>query len=147
MLLRQSKVLELRDGDFLRTKDIIYNEHTHEVTLRGHRLQRSKDLNGTLEKKLNEVCLSYEIDADDPRVPDEQSVVEVALTEVHRIRLLRMTNQIFPNCRQDINSQFLNKTEASIEGWLTARWKYTCTYASAWDRHRRTRPGSPRCSG
>jgi DNA (cytosine-5)-methyltransferase 1 len=136
--LRPHKTVELHDGDFLRIKDIIVNDRTKEVKLRGHRLQRVKDLNGMLEKKLNEVILFYEVDLDDPRDPSEQAAIEVSLAEIVRLRGVRFTNQKFPLCRNFNPTEFHNKEKAAHAGGLTARWKYTCTYASASDRYHNT---------
>ena len=134
--LKPKKTVELRDGDFLRIKHITLSQESGRVTLRGHRLQRVRDLNGMLEKKINEVCLFHEVDLDDPREAEEQSAVEVPVDEVVRIRILRSTNQTFPLCRNIALSDFRNKEEVAVEGGLTVRWKYTCKYATAADRHR-----------
>ncbi|KAH8811648.1 S-adenosyl-L-methionine-dependent methyltransferase [Xylogone sp. PMI_703] len=132
--IRTGKTVELQDGSFLRIKAIIHNTLTGKVTLRGNTLQRSRDLNGMLERKANEVCLFYEIDLDDPRPPPEQSILEVPVEDVLRLRTLRFTNQNFPDCRAIDPSLFRDKKQIDEEGGLTLRWKYTCTYASASDR-------------
>ncbi len=133
--LKANKTVQLKDDSFVRIKDILRNDVTQEIRLRGHRLQRARDLNGLLEKKLNELVLFLEVDLDDPREPLEQSTVEVALEEVARIRSVRFTNQRFPLCRNVVPAEFRNKEHAALDGGLTVRWKYTCTYASAADRY------------
>ncbi|KAH7336089.1 S-adenosyl-L-methionine-dependent methyltransferase [Rhexocercosporidium sp. MPI-PUGE-AT-0058] len=133
--LKANKTIELKDQSFIRIKDILHNTESQEIRIRGHRLQRARELNGLLEKKLNEVVLFLEVDQDDPRVPTEQSTVEVSLDDFERVRSVRFTNQKFPLARNCDPNEFRNKEHAAQEGGLTVRWKYTCTYASAADRH------------
>ncbi|RFU29375.1 hypothetical protein B7463_g6978, partial [Scytalidium lignicola] len=132
--LRTGKTVELKDGSFLRISAIIRNSLTGEMSLRGNTLQRTRDLNGMLERKANEVCLFYEIDLDDHRSPSEQSVLEIPVKDVAKLRTLRCTNQHFPDCRATDPSFFRDKQQIDEEGGLTLRWKYTCIYASASDR-------------
>jgi DNA (cytosine-5)-methyltransferase 1 len=133
-LLRPKKTVELSDGDFLHITDIIRDSTTEEVTLRGIRYQRCNALNGMLERKLNEVCLFYEIDLDDPRKPHEQSAIEVPVDKVKVLRSIRRTNLSFPLARNFAADQFHSSEEIAAQGGLTARWKYTCKYHSADDR-------------
>lgn len=133
--LVQNKTVELHDGSFLRIKDIIFNTETKEVKLRGHRLQRARDMNGMLEKKINECLLFFEVDIDDPRDLLEQSAVEISLDEVARLRSVRFTNEKFPLHRNTDPKEYVNKDAVLQGGGLTARWKYTCMYASAVDRY------------
>jgi DNA (cytosine-5)-methyltransferase 1 len=93
------------------------------------------DLNGMLEKKLNEVCICYEVYLDDPQESQEQGAVEVSIDQVIKIRNVRFTNQSFPHCRNIKVSDYVDQAEAEAEGGLTVQWKSTCTYASAADRH------------
>lgn len=125
------------DSWFLSIVKIISNESTGEVTLRGHRLQRTKDGNGILEKKLNEVYMCHEVDLDDPRETDEQSVIEVPLHNVVRERKLRYTNRNFPRARYIQNSFGEDeKEQLYVEGGLTLRWVYTCFFLTATHRHK-----------
>jgi DNA (cytosine-5)-methyltransferase 1 len=135
MRLRPSKTVELIDGDFLVITDIIKGPvGSGDITLRGHRLQRCRSMNGLLEKKLNEVCVFHEVDLDDPRPRQEQSAIETSIYTIKGIRMLRKTNQIFPLCRSLALEAFWTPEDAAKEGRLTVRWKYTCTYTSATDR-------------
>ncbi|CZS98762.1 uncharacterized protein RCO7_06443 [Rhynchosporium graminicola] len=135
VVLRANKTVELKDGTFLRIKDVIHNTLTQEIHLRGHRLQRARDLNGLLERKLNELVLFFEVDQDDTRIPTEQSTVEVPLSEFLKIRSVRFTNHKWPEAQNCNFAEFRNKEHAAAEGGLTVRWKYTCTFADAKDRH------------
>ena len=143
--LRPTKTVELADGDFVYIKYIVKklerscavshdNAASPSVTIRGLRLQRCKYLNGMLEKKMNELCLFYEIDLDDPREPEEQSLVEVPISSVKALRSLRWTNCSFPKYRNLDRDAAVDDKDAYNNGGLTVRWKYTCTYASASDR-------------
>ena len=134
--LRPGKYVELTDGDFLHIQAIIGHLNKNEILLRGYRLQRCSAMNGMLEKKLNELCYFYELDLDDPRPLLEQCVNEVSLTEVKKIRNVRSTNQKFPLDRNVTTTDFQSQLEASLNGGLTVRWKYTCKYATASHRYR-----------
>ncbi|KAF7954552.1 hypothetical protein EAE96_005672 [Botrytis aclada] len=142
--LRPTKTVELADGDFIYIKHIVKyvkpedsrgfgldNTQTPSITIRGFRLQRCKYLNGMLEKKMNEVCLCYEIDLDDPRAPEEQSLVEVPLSSVKTLRNLRWTNYTYPKYRNLNRDATWTDVDTYNKGGLTVRWKYTCKYASA----------------
>jgi DNA (cytosine-5)-methyltransferase 1 len=133
--IKQNKTVELGDGGFLRVKDIILNAETEEVKLRGHRLQRARDMNGMLPKKMNECLLFLEVDNDDARDPLEQAVVETALADVVQLRSVRYTNENFPINRNMDPKEFADKDVALETGGLTARWKYTCRYADATSRY------------
>ena len=136
MGLRALKTVELSDGDFLMITDIIHNTsiETSGISLRGHRVQRCRSMNGLLERKLNEVCFFYEVDLDDPRPTHVQSTIEVSLYDVKKLRVLRKTNLEFPLGRSLALEAFCNSMDAATKGGLTARWKYTCTYASTEER-------------
>lgn len=136
LLLRKGKSVELQDGDFLRVKAIVGNSKDDQVLLRGHRLQRCSSMNGMLEKKLNELCLFYEVDLDDPREVLEQSIVEIPVSGIKKLRNIRWTNQQFPKDRNVTISDYQNQQDVASDGGLTVRWKYTCRYASAEHRHR-----------
>jgi len=130
-----NKTVELRDGSFLRITDVLLNTETKAVTLRGHRLQRTREMNGMLEKKMNECVLFLEVDADDQRDPLKQAVVEAPLSEVIQIRNVRCTNATYPENRNLHFEDFKSKVMAQETGGLTARWRYICQYDSAIKRH------------
>jgi DNA (cytosine-5)-methyltransferase 1 len=133
--LLQNKTVELHDGSFLRIKDIIFNTQTKAIKVRGYRIQRARDMNGMLEKKINEVLLFLEVDLDDCRDPLDQAAVEIPLAEVVRLRNVRFTNEKFPLNRNTDPKDYTSKDAVLQGGGLTARWKYTCTYATAIDRY------------
>ncbi len=133
--IKPNKTVELRDGGFLRIKDILLNAETEEVKLRGHRLQRARDMNGMLPKKMNECILFLEVDNDDARDPLEQAVVEAALADIVQLRSVRYTNENFPINRNMDPKEFADKDVALETGGLTTRWKYTCRYVDASSRY------------
>lgn len=133
--LKPNKTVELKEDGFIRIKDIIRNTQSQEIRIRVNRLQRVKHLNGLLEKKMNELVLFLEVDLDDPRGPIEQSATEVKPSDIAKLRNVRYTNHKFPLSRNFNAEDFCNTNEAAFHGGLTVRWKYTCTYANAADRH------------
>ena len=94
--LREGVVVELADDDFLRIGSIIQSTRSGNVFLRGHTFRRTRHMNGMLDKKLNEVVWLQEVDEDDQRPPEVQSIETVAITQVVKRRKIRFTNQNFP---------------------------------------------------
>ena len=132
--LTPSTVVELSDGDFLKITDLIRNVDTNEVTLRGHRFQRTRDLNGLLAKKRNELCWVTEVDEDDERPASVQSLSEVPGSSVTRIRTALITNMAFPAATYRNVPHTGNRENVEHEGLVTVRWSYTTTWPSAKER-------------
>lgn len=127
--------VELVDGDFLRVVDIVRDTRTSETILRGWRFRRTREMNGLLERKSNEICWILEINEDDKREPNIQGMEAVPITHVCKRRLIRMTNRGFPELswRED----GLEKKEVIIsDRVLVCRYKYVCTYADTNARNR-----------
>ncbi|CAL3966626.1 unnamed protein product [Diplocarpon coronariae] len=139
MSLRAGKTVELTDGTFIKIAKVIKNIRTDEVTLRGWLLQRCTDLKGLLPFKLNEVCFVFQVELDDRRSVLEQSVVEIGIGSLVRLRRLVSTNFPFPHLRfpkSDLpfvsdqeNKQYVRTSER-----LVVRWKFTTFYKNAWER-------------
>lgn len=89
MNLRKGKTVELKNGDFLRIRQITQLYST-EVVLQGLMFQRVYKLGGFITKHANEVCWVEEMFLDES-AEDE----EVPMAEVVRIRQLRMTNSAY----------------------------------------------------
>lgn len=144
--LRQDKTVELQDGTFLHIKAVIHNPYaisadgSHEVFLRGWLLKRCSSLGGLLEKRLNELCYIDEVDQDDPRPVQEQSVIEVPLAYVVKVRRLIRTNEPLPRQRYDLS--FLPKDLSGPEldehirreECLYVRWQLTTIFPTAKNR-------------
>ncbi|KFX98930.1 hypothetical protein V490_02042 [Pseudogymnoascus sp. VKM F-3557] len=127
-----SIVVELSDGDFLKITDIVRDVEKGEVTLRGHRFQRTRDLNGLLAKKRNELCWITEVDEDDSRPASVQSLSEVPASSAIRHRNLLATNMPFPAATyRTLTSSNGSGFDIEKEAAVTVRWCYTTTWPSA----------------
>jgi DNA (cytosine-5)-methyltransferase 1 len=147
--LRAGKTIELITGAFLKIKAVIQNLATDEVTIRGWKLMRARCLAGCLPKKINELAFIFEVDLDDPRSYLEQSVVEVGLNDVLRIRKLICTNHAFPKFR--FNEDYVEgNSEKEMMNYiehhevLVARWKLTTKFGDVYNRIQNTK--KPACS-
>jgi DNA (cytosine-5)-methyltransferase 1 len=138
VFLKEGKTVELTDGSFLKIKVVIQNLQTDEITLRGWKLQRARELGGILPLKLNEVTFVFEVDLNDQRHYLEQSIVEVTLKDLGRLRKLICTNRPFPKneCRFDNIPADTPKQREYIEKHevLTARWKWTTKFHGSRER-------------
>ena len=133
LLLRPRVNVELQDGDFLRICCIIQNVSTDEVLLRGRLFRRLTFMNGTLEKKTNEVCWIIHIDQDDTRPSEVQCLEEVKVDEAIKRRGLKLTNRNFPCLSWRDESNKFTETNDTVRNdrVLVCRWKYICSYANA----------------
>lgn len=135
MRLAPGVYVELREGifheDFMKIVHIVRDRSTSEITLRGYIFRRTKEMNGVLDKKLNEVCWIIHIDDDDPRDPYLQGVETVPVTEVVKRRRVRLTNQSFPalSWRDDASQD--TKEEVETKRVLVCRYQYLCFYPTA----------------
>lgn len=142
-ILLPGYTVELMDGRFLEIKLIVENIHTKAVTLRGWELKRTKDLGGELIFRLNEVCYIFDVDLDDTRPVREQSVIEVDIQKVKKIRKLVCTNYHFPAFRFNVDelplgTQRQRQWHVEAEEGLVARWKYVTTFKSSQQRERQS---------
>ena len=131
ILLAEKVYVELKDKDFLRIVHIIRDTSTSAVTLRGWKFRRTRELNGVIDRKLNEVCWIFHIDDDDPRDAKLQSMETVPVCEVVKRRRIRLTNQSFPalSWRDDGDKEKPETIEN--DRVLVCRFKYLCFYADA----------------
>ena len=132
--LAEKVYVELEDRDFLRVVHIIQDTSTSEVTLRGWKFRRTKELNGVIEKKLNEVCWILHVDDDDPRDPKLQGMETVPVYNIIKRRRIRLTNQSFPalSWRDDGEKGKREPIETvKNDRILVCRFKYLCFYANA----------------
>ena len=129
--LAEKVCVELQDGDFLRIVHIIQDTWSSAVTLRGWKFRRTREMNGVLEKKRNEVCWILHIDEDDPRDAKLQGMETVSVREVVKRRHIRLTNQSFPalSWREDDTNEMRETVEN--DRVLVCRFKYICVYADA----------------
>jgi hypothetical protein len=127
-------VVELRSSGFLRISLIIKNLQTDHVKLRGHRLERAREFNGILPKKVNELYLNIEVELDDPRPPMEQGMEEVDLEQVKALRETWLTNKTFPSCSFREKGGYYDLLDAALNAPCVVRWKYSCKYLNGRDR-------------
>ncbi|KAF2655768.1 S-adenosyl-L-methionine-dependent methyltransferase [Lophiostoma macrostomum CBS 122681] len=121
----------LHSGDFLRVTDIVINQETDEVKLRGYRLRLTKYLNGLLARKLNELVMVLHVTEGDRRDPFIQGQIEVAVNAVLRKRECLITSKPYNvvNCRHALDHSLfkaLHKEELKRaifhQGRLVCRW-------------------------
>ena len=131
IILAEKVCVELQDGDFLRIVHIIQDTWSSAVTLRGWKFRRTREMNGVLEKKRNEVCWILHVDEDDPRDAKLQGMETVSVCEVVKRRHIRLTNQSFPalSWREDDTNEMRETVEN--DRVLVCRFKYICVYADA----------------
>ena len=128
--------IDLLDGDFMRIVSIIREPTTTAITLRGHIFRRTKEMNGILSKKYNELCWILHVDEDDPRHHHIQAMESVPVSQVLRRRKIRLTNQPFPACsfREDEGGMLDDEETVLNERVLVCRTKYVCAYKNASER-------------
>ena len=128
--------VELSDGDFMRIVDVLQDTTTLSISLRGWIFRRTRQMNGLLERKTNELCWIMHVDEDDSRDPTIQAMVTVPVSSVKSRRKIRMTNKPFPaySFREDA----CQDDEQTIlqERVLICRFKYICMYSNAQARER-----------
>ena len=129
--LAEKVYVELEDKDFLRIVHIIQDTSTSSVTLRGWKFRRTRELNGVIDRKLNEVCWILHVDEDDPRDVKLQGMETVPVHNVVKRRRIRLTNQSFPalSWREDENKESPETVEN--DRVLVCRFKYLCFYPNA----------------
>ena len=122
--------VELKDEDFLKIVHIVRDTSTQDVSIRGYIFRRTREMNGLLDRKRNEVCWILHVDDDDPRDPLTQGVETRAVSEVVRRRNIRLTNRPFPDLsfRGDEKDTEETVTNARV---LVCRFKYLCFYPTA----------------
>lgn len=122
--------VELVDGDFLRVKDIIRDTRKSNLILRGWLFRRTREMNGLLERKTNEICWVLHVDEDDRRELSVQGMESIPITHVRKRRSIRMTNRPYPELswRED---RIENREVVLNDRVLVCRYKYVCSYADA----------------
>lgn len=131
ILLAEKVYVELQDKDFLRIVHIIQDTSTSAVTLRGWKFRRTREMNGVVERKLNEVCWILHIDEDDPRDAKLQGMETVPVCEIVKRRRIRLTNQSFPALSWRDDGKKDNPETIENDRVLVCRFKYLCLYANA----------------
>lgn len=124
--------IELRVGrflvDFIEVKEIWVHGLSSAVIIRGFAYTRTRNLDGRLQAYKNEVCRLLEVDTNDDRPVEKQSLIEVAFEDIDpKNRVLHITNKSFPECRFDPDV-YITSDERENLAPLTARWIHTMQY-------------------
>ena len=128
--LTPNSFVELEDEDFMKIVHIVKDSTQAEVTLRGYIFRRTREMNGLLNRLLNEVCWILHVDEDDQRDPLIQGVETRSVSEVIKRRAIRLTNRPFPALSFREDSKDTQEVVMS-ERVLVCRFKYLCFYANA----------------
>lgn len=145
-ILKAGKTLELQGGNFMFIVDVVKNLETDEVKIRGWQLKRCSELGGILRKALNELAFLYEVELDDPRPAQEQSIIETDLNNIVKIRRLVRTNYRYPHYKLPDSVKLSVNTSDNMQyarenDGLVVRWKYTVKYNNRAERLRFTQYG------
>lgn len=124
--------VELRVGrcivDFIEIKEIWIHRITSAVLFRGFSYTRTRNLDGRLQAYKNEVCRLVEIDTNDARPMEVQSLIEMTSEDLDpRSRVLHITNKSFPECRFDPEVYSTSEDRENLAP-LTARWIHIMQY-------------------
>lgn len=138
--LSQSQVVELKEpvrvgryeAEFVEVYEIWVPYKGEDSFIRGRTYARTRNLEGRIEPRINEVCEIYELDENDHRATNpvtylEQTLVEVPIQNIKTIRTLHKTNKAFPECRFD-RVRYKTKEEREDKAPLTGRWKMILSY-------------------
>ncbi len=123
--------VELRNGNFLRVKEVLQNGTQNVYSIVGWRFVRNAETLGLPGDDLNEVFWVVHLVKNDPRPMAEKELVEVDSSQIQRKRMMTM-----------VNTTYQKRTEAELEahgdGALFCRWKHititkTKTLVRPWD--------------
>ncbi|KAJ0123395.1 hypothetical protein J7T55_011860 [Diaporthe amygdali] len=138
--LNKSQLVELKESirvgryeaEFVEIHEIWTPLKSEQPFIRGRAYSRTRNLEGRIEPRKNEVCELYEIDTNDYRTANpitylEQALVEIPFDNIKTIRTLHKTNKAFPECRFD-SVRYKTKQEREDEAPLACRWQMVLTY-------------------
>ena len=120
--------VELQNGDFMKIAELQKDTFSMTIYLRGRLFRRMRFMGGTIEKKMNEICLMQKINQADVRNHKEQALEEVDVQYVARRRSLRMTNRPFPELSFREEDYISPKSVIMNERVLVCRWRYICSF-------------------
>lgn len=133
--LKEPAIAGRFQAEFLEVWQIFYPRTKGKALVRGFPYARTRNLDGRIDARKNEVCALLEFDTNDDRpVKREQALVEVALEDIKAVRILHKTNKAFPECRFD-PCRYPTKEDRETKAPLTCRWVMTRFYPDA--RYRR----------
>ncbi|ROW13831.1 hypothetical protein VPNG_03600 [Cytospora leucostoma] len=133
--LKEPAIVGRFQAEFLEVWQIFHPHTKGKALVRGFPYARTRNLDGRIDARKNEVCALLEFDTNDDRpVKSEQALVEVALEDIKKVRILHRTNKLFPECRFD-PCRYPTKEDRETKAPLTCRWVLTRYYPDA--RYRR----------
>ncbi|MCJ1310311.1 hypothetical protein MMC25_003973 [Agyrium rufum] len=120
--------VQLRDNCYLQIKHIFRHEITRAVIIRGLLLRSISDLNDYLhDRDPNEVYIAEDIDLDDDREASIQTLYEININDVLRLRDLVLTNRPLSTSAPNVAQEDENAT-------LICGIRYTRSFTEASDR-------------
>jgi hypothetical protein len=126
MVLRRGTFVELIHDEFLLITELYHHGFGKKYVLRGHQFTRTRYLSGFVPRKLNELVWFIELDKDDDRPAMVQSLKEVELDDVLRIREVNATNEVgLKHSFRDYPYNTGDKKILEAEARLCVRWQYT----------------------
>lgn len=136
----QSQVVELKEAvrvgryeaEFVEVHEIWESYKGDNSFVRGRTYARTRNLEGRIVPRQNEVCEIYELDENDHRATNpvtslEQALVEVTIQNIKTIRTLHKTNKAFPECRFD-RVRYRTKKEREDEAPIICRCEMVLLY-------------------
>ncbi|KAH6855192.1 S-adenosyl-L-methionine-dependent methyltransferase [Chaetomium sp. MPI-CAGE-AT-0009] len=114
---------------FLRVTSIIRLGLGSETVIRGLGFTRTRQLDGMLQPKLNEVAMVAEFRGSSGREWKEEAILEVESTDIRRARVLRITSAPFPEHRFS-DAEYTNNGRRWVErnSVLVCRYRYEIYY-------------------
>lgn len=138
--IRPGMTVELKDPvgafqiEFLRISSIARLGSGPEAVIRGLGFTRTRQLDGMLLPKLNEVAMIAEIRGSSGRQWKE-AMVEVKSTEIQRVRILRITSAPFPEHRfGDVEYATKGRRWVEQNSVLVCRYRYDVCYHDGNDK-------------
>ncbi|THX01996.1 S-adenosyl-L-methionine-dependent methyltransferase [Aureobasidium pullulans] len=135
--VRSPPNFKLKSEDFFKIKKIF--ELNEQVILRGWIYRRTNTLEGMLSRNLNEVYQVLQRNLEDPRDIETQSLHDIPLLQVWRVRELVTTNCTFPEHSFRDGQDFSHMSSNTVVAFakpnlhLTCRWQRVFFYKTKMD--------------
>ncbi|KAK4125018.1 S-adenosyl-L-methionine-dependent methyltransferase [Parathielavia appendiculata] len=129
LLIKPERTIELRTAlgqhqiQFLRVKAIVTQGWDSDIVIRGLGFTRTRQLDGMLSQKLNEVALVAELRSPGRMGWEEDALLDVKPNDIRGKRELRVTNAPFPDHRFDPTD-----VESMGEDWVERYCPLVCRY-------------------
>ena len=122
--LRRGKTVELRDGDFLKIKEIKTCRTSERTVIIGHKFRRNREIDNMLPKKRNDVTwLLSTKTAQNPPGSGDSNLYSVPVEEIVKFRQLFLTNDDSRSYSDGIDLKGRSPAEKEELGPLMCRWK------------------------